>query len=142
MLNLQAPLECDLGPITNVKEYAFCFEGDVSGQSVQFSFDGCPLYITEAGETKHDIYNRKQYYARNAIATPQTENPNFSQTEYIASGRRSGKTTAHNNGPLRDAFAMAALTGLIAYRGDTVGRPCEERAYEIADAMMEARKAK
>ena len=41
---------------------------------------------------------------------------------------------------LRDQFAMAALTGALA--GRVVGERTEwaKAAYEIADAMMEARK--
>ena len=45
-----------------------------------------------------------------------------------------------NENDLRDCFAMFALTGLIM-RGDN-GTACPERAYEMADAMIEARKAK
>ena len=45
---------------------------------------------------------------------------------------------------LRDRFAMAALTGLLA--GDSVGglsaNGAAYGAYEIADAMLEARKPK
>jgi len=41
---------------------------------------------------------------------------------------------------LRDQFAMAALTGIMA-DGWVDSRACK-RAYEIADAMLEARKEK
>lgn len=44
-----------------------------------------------------------------------------------------------NEQDLRDCFAMFALTGLIM-RGDN-GTACPERAYEMADRMLEARKA-
>lgn len=41
---------------------------------------------------------------------------------------------------LRDQFAMAALTGLLAHYGeDGVGARCK-RAYCFANLMMEARK--
>lgn len=43
-----------------------------------------------------------------------------------------------NDQDLRDCFAMFALTGLIM-RGDN-GTACPERAYEMADRMLEARK--
>ena len=44
---------------------------------------------------------------------------------------------------LRDQFAMAALTGLIAYPRDCAGGNTPlafgKRAYEYADAMLKAR---
>jgi hypothetical protein len=40
---------------------------------------------------------------------------------------------------LRDRFAMAALTGILARRMNDAGTEAQ-RAYEIADAMLEARK--
>lgn len=49
---------------------------------------------------------------------------------------------------LRDRFAMAALTGLLANATDPVARIVELRArvgayaYEIADAMLAARERK
>ena len=51
---------------------------------------------------------------------------------------------------LRDQFAMAALTGMIASEGNLVDEGCAfytpanaaERAYFFADAMLEARKVK
>lgn len=51
---------------------------------------------------------------------------------------------------IRDQFAMAALTGMIASEGDLVDEGCAfytpenaaERAYIFADAMLEARKVK
>jgi hypothetical protein len=42
-----------------------------------------------------------------------------------------------NEQDLRDCFAMFALTGLIK-RGDN-GTACPERAYEMADRMLEVR---
>lgn len=44
-----------------------------------------------------------------------------------------------NEQDLRDCFAMFALVGLVM-RGDN-GTACPERAYEMADRMLEARKA-
>lgn len=50
---------------------------------------------------------------------------------------------------LRDEFAMAALTGLLAHHGDAGWHPeaevqsqngASETCYEYADAMLEARK--
>ena len=42
---------------------------------------------------------------------------------------------------VRDQFAMAAMTGLLAGRTDHFNRvEWAKAAYEIADAMMEARK--
>jgi hypothetical protein len=46
---------------------------------------------------------------------------------------------------LRDQFALAALTGLLADRGDSVWLDAKARAgyvrmaYEVADAMLAAR---
>lgn len=42
---------------------------------------------------------------------------------------------------LRDRFAMAALTGLLARRGMSTQMLEAERAYAIADMMMEARRS-
>lgn len=42
-----------------------------------------------------------------------------------------------NEQDLRDCFAMFALTGLIM-RGDN-GTACPERAYEMADRMLQVR---
>jgi len=44
-----------------------------------------------------------------------------------------------NEQDLRDCFAMFAMMGLVM-RGDN-GTAVPERAYEIADRMLEARKA-
>ena len=41
--------------------------------------------------------------------------------------------------PLRDQFAMAALTGILAH-GDVTISTAEIICYKIADAMLEARK--
>jgi hypothetical protein len=44
---------------------------------------------------------------------------------------------------LRDRFAMAALTGILASRthgSEPSGRICAKKAYDIADTMLEARK--
>jgi len=42
---------------------------------------------------------------------------------------------------LRDQFAMAALTGLLAYSGRwSSSEDIAQRSFGIADAMMEARK--
>lgn len=44
---------------------------------------------------------------------------------------------------LRDDFAMAAITGFLADEGvDTLHTFVSKYAYELADAMMEARKLK
>ena len=43
------------------------------------------------------------------------------------------------NGNLRDSFAMAALTGILAHRSDS-GHTAAETAYRYADWMLEARK--
>ena len=48
---------------------------------------------------------------------------------------------------LRDQFAMAALTGILASGADRYSQispscPLSMRCYEIADAMLEARKPK
>ncbi|MGD1868601.1 MAG: hypothetical protein ACFB0F_03605 [Neomegalonema sp.] len=41
---------------------------------------------------------------------------------------------------LRDEFAMAALQGLLAHASGEDPRLSPELAYELADAMLEARK--
>lgn len=49
------------------------------------------------------------------------------------------------NTTLRDQFAMAALTGICACGPTSSGSPnafYADRAYKIADAMLEARKGK
>lgn len=43
---------------------------------------------------------------------------------------------------LRDQFAMAALTGMIADPSGVDYRSVPKKAYEMADAMLEARKEK
>jgi hypothetical protein len=43
---------------------------------------------------------------------------------------------------LRDQFAMAALTGMIADPSGVDYRSVPRKAYEMADAMLEARKEK
>jgi len=43
---------------------------------------------------------------------------------------------------LRDQFAMAALTGMIADASGPDYRYIPQKAYQIADAMLEARKEK
>jgi hypothetical protein len=47
-----------------------------------------------------------------------------------------------NENDLRDCFAMFALMGLItAYKDDhTINHEIAERAYNLADKMLEARK--
>lgn len=47
-----------------------------------------------------------------------------------------------NDDDLRDCFAMFAMVGIIvAYRGED-SESTSQTAYEYADAMLEARKAK
>lgn len=49
----------------------------------------------------------------------------------------------HDVKTLRDEFAIAALTGILARSSRTQNdEAVAEDAYEIADAMLEARKAK
>lgn len=43
---------------------------------------------------------------------------------------------------LRDQFAMAALTGMIADPNGPDYRSVSKKSYEMADAMLEARKEK
>ncbi len=43
---------------------------------------------------------------------------------------------------VRDRFAMAALTGMIADPNGPDYRSVPKKAYEMADAMLEARKEK
>lgn len=43
---------------------------------------------------------------------------------------------------MRDQFAMAALTGMIADPNGPDYRSVPKKAYEMADAMLEARKEK
>jgi len=43
---------------------------------------------------------------------------------------------------LRDQFAMAALTGMIADPNGPDYRSVPKKAYEMADAMLESRKEK
>lgn len=43
---------------------------------------------------------------------------------------------------MRDQFAMAALTGMIADPNGPDYRSVPKKAYEVADAMLEARKEK
>lgn len=43
---------------------------------------------------------------------------------------------------MRDQFAMAALTGMIADPNGLDYRSVPKKAYEMADAMLEARKEK
>lgn len=43
---------------------------------------------------------------------------------------------------MRDQFAMAALTGMIADPNGPDYRSVFKKAYEMADAMLEARKEK
>jgi hypothetical protein len=43
---------------------------------------------------------------------------------------------------MRDQFAMAALTGMIADPNGPDYRSVPKKAYEMADAMLEARKVK
>lgn len=75
-------------------------------------------------ELKEAIQNAKAYESRTPPASGSSINP-------------------PPHGRLRDEFAMAALTGLCAGKWTTSQRTAEERAsvaYELADAMLEARK--
>lgn len=48
-----------------------------------------------------------------------------------------------NENDLRDCFAMFSMVGLVtAYKDNQPETVLAERAYTIADAMLEARKAK
>lgn len=47
-----------------------------------------------------------------------------------------------NEQDLRDVFAMFGLVGLIMKHGDGYVAKIAEKSYEIADAMLEARKPK
>ena len=62
----------------------------------------------------------------------------FEQTKDYGTEKPAPKTAT-----LRDQFAMAALTGIMANH-ESWGNAQEraERAYEIADAMMKEREAK
>lgn len=53
----------------------------------------------------------------------------------------SGNAFPHHHLTLRDQFAMAALTGLLAYCHGT-DRQLAERAYLLADAMLAVREGK
>ncbi len=43
---------------------------------------------------------------------------------------------------LRDEFAVAALTGIVAAQEDALAHLTAKRAYGLADAMLEARNGK
>ena len=47
-----------------------------------------------------------------------------------------------NENDLRDCFAMFAMTGIIMTGFDDVVEEVANNAYKMADAMLEARKAK
>ena len=48
-----------------------------------------------------------------------------------------------NDNDLRDAFAMLSMVGLVmAYKDNHPENVLAERAYTLADAMLEARKPK
>jgi hypothetical protein len=49
--------------------------------------------------------------------------------------------TIDESASLRDRFAMAALTGLLA-DGHALNEVTSEKAYQMADLMLEARKKK
>lgn len=54
----------------------------------------------------------------------------------VAASRRSGPES-----PLRDTFAAAALTGLLAGRG-IIWDAAPSRAYALADAMLAVREGR
>ncbi len=65
--------------------------------------------------------------------------PAFPSTREVTVGGYS--TAGHAGQSLRDYFAGQALAGLESYeRINEAQRTREQRAYEIADAMLEARK--
>ena len=47
-----------------------------------------------------------------------------------------------NDQDLRDCFAMFASVGLLLKHGDGYVAKIAEKSYEVADAMLEARKPK
>ena len=57
-------------------------------------------------------------------------------------GRRQPMPPATETPTLRDQFAMAALTGLLAAPNVELWIDVSKQAYAIADRMLEARKTK
>lgn len=95
------------------------------GQRVRYKSDGEVVEVVELTDSGRVVVRTSEWGLC-------TEDPTDLEDAVYASGA------------LRDQFAIAALQGLCAYSGSYGGNngPGElsARAYEVADAMLEARK--
>lgn len=92
-----------------------------------------------------DCEGRGYVYPSRASAdalAPESVSDKEAQAQWEKAFRRAVESVLGEHETLRDRFAMAALTGIMA-RNDELGAMCSDTAeecYDMADAMLEARK--
>ena len=107
----------------------------------------CPR--DDPSELPHDLFNLlapgngdnryKSYPTREAAMDDLKQALNRRVKERILTVSEPEPVHPPEQPTLRDRFAMAALTGLLANPGET-GKDAAKRAYGFADAMLAARK--